>query len=148
MNLERLKDIPNGEKVQPTFSAAEFERRLTNLRKHMADDGLDAVLFTSYHNINYYSDFLYTSFGRHYFLVVTQNDATTVSANIDAGMPWRRSQAIERRLHRLAPRQLPVRRAAGARAPGRCGVAASGSRTTTSAPTCGPRSPTPCRGGP
>ena len=64
MNLERLKDIPNGEKVLPTFSPVEIERRLITLRKHMADDGLDAVLFTSYHNINYYSDFLYTSFGR------------------------------------------------------------------------------------
>ena len=92
MNLERLKDIPNGEKVRPTFSPAEYQRRLTNLRRHMAEDNLDAVVFTSYHNINYYSDFLYTAFGRNYFLVVTADDATTVSANIDAGMPWRRSQ--------------------------------------------------------
>ena len=91
MHLERLKDIPNGEKATPTFSAGEMERRLTNVRKLMAEDGLDAVLFTSYHNINYYSDFLYTSFGRHYFLVVTQDNSTTVSANIDAGMPWRRT---------------------------------------------------------
>lgn len=91
MNLERLKHIPNGDKVVPTFSAAEMERRLTALRKHMADDGLDAVVFTSYHNINYYSDFLYTAFGRPYALVVTQNGSTTVSANIDAGMPWRRT---------------------------------------------------------
>ena len=57
----------------------------------MADDGLDAVVFTSYHNMNYYSDFLYTAFGRPYALVVTPDSATTVSANIDAGMPWRRS---------------------------------------------------------
>ncbi|GAB3435641.1 M24 family metallopeptidase [Phycicoccus ginsengisoli] len=91
MNLERLKDIPNGEKVQPTFSAEEMESRLTKLRKVMADEGLDAVLFTSYHNINYYSDFLYTSFGRNYYLVVTPGSSTTVSANIDAGMPWRRT---------------------------------------------------------
>jgi creatinase len=91
MNLERLKDIPNGEKVVPTFSAGEMERRLGALRKQMADDGLDAVVFTSYHNINYYSDFLYTAFGRPYALVVTPEGATTVSANIDAGMPWRRS---------------------------------------------------------
>jgi len=91
MHLERLKDIPNGEKATPTFSAGEMERRLTNVRKLMAEDGLDAVLFTSYHNINYYADFLYTSFGRHYFLVVTQDNSTTVSANIDAGMPWRRT---------------------------------------------------------
>jgi creatinase len=91
MNLERLKNIPNGEKVVPTFSTAEMERRLLALRKHMAGDGLDAVVFTSYHNVNYYSDFLYTAFGRPYALVVTPDSATTVSANIDAGMPWRRT---------------------------------------------------------
>jgi creatinase len=57
----------------------------------MAEAGIDAVLFTSYHNIDYYSDFLYTSFGRPYGLVVTEDRNVTVSANIDAGMPWRRS---------------------------------------------------------
>jgi creatinase len=57
----------------------------------MAEAGIDAVLFTSYHNINYFSDFLYTSFGRPYGLVVTHEAHTTVSANIDAGQPWRRS---------------------------------------------------------
>ena len=77
MNLERLKNIPNGEKVVPTFSTAEMERRLLALRKHMAGDGLDAVVFTSYHNVNYYSDFLYTAFGRPYALVVTPDSATT-----------------------------------------------------------------------
>lgn len=91
MNLERLKDIPNGQKVSPTFSSEEMESRLTKLRKVMADEGLDAVVFTSYHNINYYSDFLYTSFGRNYYLVVTPESSTTVTANIDAGMPWRRT---------------------------------------------------------
>ncbi|ANS30014.1 Creatinase [Rhodococcus opacus] len=91
MNLERIKSIPNGEKVVPTFSPVEMDRRLVALRKHMADNGFDAVLFTSYHNINYYSDFLYTAFGRPYALVVSQDGSTTVSANIDAGMPWRRS---------------------------------------------------------
>ncbi|MEH3140310.1 MAG: M24 family metallopeptidase [Mycobacterium kyogaense] len=91
MNLERLKRIPNGDRVTPTFTAAEMEARLTTLRKQMADDGLAAVVFTSYHNINYYSDFLYTAFGRPYALVVTEESATTVSANIDAGMPWRRT---------------------------------------------------------
>ncbi|GCE36995.1 Creatinase [Rhodococcus wratislaviensis] len=91
MNLERIKSIPNGEKVVPTFSPVEMDRRLVALRKHMADNGVVAVLFTSYHNINYYSDFLYTAFGRPYALVVTQDSSTTVSANIDAGMPWRRT---------------------------------------------------------
>ncbi|BAH49756.1 M24 family metallopeptidase [Rhodococcus opacus] len=91
MNLERIKSIPNGEKVVPTFSPVEMDRRLVALRKHMADNGFDAAVFTSYHNVNYYSDFLYTAFGRPYALVVTQDSSTTVSANIDAGMPWRRS---------------------------------------------------------
>ncbi len=91
MNLERLKTIHNGEKVHSTFSVQEMERRVTALRKEMAESGVDAVLFTSYHNINYYSDFLFTSFGRNYGLVVTQDTHTTISANIDAGQPWRRS---------------------------------------------------------
>ena len=30
-------------------------------RSHMEAQSIDAVLFTSYHNINYYSDFLYCS---------------------------------------------------------------------------------------
>jgi creatinase len=91
MNLERLKTIHNGDKVHPTFSIQEMERRVTALRKEMAGSGVDAVLFTSYHNINYYSDFLFTSFGRNYALVITQDTNTTISANIDAGQPWRRS---------------------------------------------------------
>lgn len=89
--LARTKVIENGEKVQPTFSKAEMERRSTNLRRILAEKEIDAVLFTSYHNINYYSDFLYTAFGRKYGLVVTQDKHVTVSANIDGGMPWRRS---------------------------------------------------------
>jgi creatinase len=90
-DLPRTKIIRNGEKVTPTFSREEMERRTSALRKHMAENGIEAVLFTSYHNIDYYSDFLYTQFGRTYGLVVTQDRHVTVSANIDAGMPWRRS---------------------------------------------------------
>jgi creatinase len=89
--LERLKLIPNGEKVPLTFSDTEMERRLSLLRKVMADEGVDVGLLTSYHNVKYFSDFLYTSFGRPYAYVVTQDDQFTVTANIDAGMPWRRS---------------------------------------------------------
>jgi len=59
----------------------------------MAAEDIGAVLFTSIHNINYFSDFLYCAFGRPYGLVVTQDEATTISANIDAGQPWRRSLA-------------------------------------------------------
>ncbi|MEV7649844.1 aminopeptidase P family N-terminal domain-containing protein, partial [Arthrobacter sp. NPDC089319] len=68
--LERLKVLHNGEKQQLTFSDAEFERRLTGLRAIMAAKELDAVILTSYHGIKYYSDFLYTTFGRNYALVV------------------------------------------------------------------------------
>ncbi|QCU78914.1 M24 family metallopeptidase [Citricoccus sp. SGAir0253] len=89
--LERLKTLHNGEKQQLTFSDAEFERRLAGLRQIMAAKGLDAVILTSYHGIKYYSDFLYTTFGRNYGLVVTQDQSVTVTANIDAGMPWRTS---------------------------------------------------------
>src|SRR6478609_6432744 len=89
--LERLKVLNNGEKVSLTFSDAEFERRLAGLRRIMAAKDLDAVVLTSYHGIKYYSDFLFTYFGRSYALVVTADDQVTVTANIDAGMPWRRS---------------------------------------------------------
>jgi creatinase len=89
--LERLKVLHNGEKVPLTFSDAEFERRLAGLRQIMAAKDLDAVVLTSYQGIKYYSDFLFTYFGRSYALVVTPDDQVTVTANIDAGMPWRRS---------------------------------------------------------
>jgi len=90
-DLERTKVLNNGEKVTPTFSRTEMKRRNDNLRRILAEQDIDAVLFTSYHNINYYSDFLFTAFGRNYGLVVTQEQHVTVSANIDGGMPWRRS---------------------------------------------------------
>ena len=90
-DLPDLKQIPNGEKVRGTFSDAEMQGRLARLRVVMAERGIDAALFTSIHNVNYYSDFLYCSFGRPYGLVVTQEAATSISANIDAGQPWRRT---------------------------------------------------------
>lgn len=81
----------NGEKAPLPFSDAEYERRLSKLRSIMAQHDVTAVLLTSMHNIAYYSGFLYCSFGRPYGCVVTQDACTTVSANIDAGQPWRRS---------------------------------------------------------
>jgi len=65
--------------------------RLERLRAHMAREGIDAALFTSIHNINYFADFVYCSFGRSYGLVVTGEGSTTISANIDGGQPWRQS---------------------------------------------------------
>jgi creatinase len=89
--VDQIKKIENGPKVVPTFSEAEMAGRLARLRAAMAERGIEAAIFTSYHNINYYADFLYCSFGRPYALVVTHDRATTVSANIDGGQPWRRS---------------------------------------------------------
>ena len=83
--------LPNGEKVPPMFSPREMDRRLAALRTLMEELDLEAVLFTSYHNINYYGDFLYCAFGRPYGLIVTQNSQTSVSANIDYGQPHRRT---------------------------------------------------------
>ncbi len=59
-----LIEIPNGEKVAPTFSDEEMRRRLEKLRNHMTVNSVDAVALTSYHNINYFSDFVYCKFGR------------------------------------------------------------------------------------
>jgi creatinase len=89
--LLRLQKMHNGDKVKPTFSAAEMERRQNGLRRAMEELKLDAALLTSYHNINYFSDFLYCYFGRKYAFIVTESKAISVSAGIDAGQPWRRT---------------------------------------------------------
>ena len=81
----------NGEKAPLPFSKAEYNTRLARLRAVMAARDIPVVLLTSMQNIAYYSGFLYCSFGRAYGCVVTQEACTTVSANIDAGQPWRRS---------------------------------------------------------
>jgi len=90
-DLPDTKSIPNGDRVQGTFSEAEMDARLSALRELMGRQALDAVLFTSIHNVNYYSDFLYCSFGRPYGLVITGERSTSISANIDAGQPGRRT---------------------------------------------------------
>ena len=82
--------IRNGEKAPLPFSAAEYERRLASLRATMAARDIPVALFTSMHNVAYYSGFLYCSFGRPYGCIVTSDRCITISANIDAGQPWRR----------------------------------------------------------
>ena len=57
-----------------------MQRRLDMIRRHMETNGIDACVFTSYHNIHYYSDFLYCYFGRPYALIVTPSKTTSVSA--------------------------------------------------------------------
>ena len=91
MNMPKTKLIPNGDNIVHTFTDTEYKNRQARLRQHMAANNIDAVIFSSIHGINYYSDFLYCSFGRPYALVVTQDKATTVTANIDGGQPWRRT---------------------------------------------------------
>ncbi len=89
--MDDIIKIENGEKPTPAFSLAEMTSRVDRLRSLLAEKNVDAVLFTSYHNINYYSGFLFCSFGRPYGLVVTADKAVTITANIDGGQPWRRS---------------------------------------------------------
>lgn len=89
--LLRLQKMHNGQKVKPTFSATEMQRRQDGLRKILVDMKLDAAVLTSYHNINYYSDFMFCYFGRKYAFVVTDKRAVSISAGIDAGQPWRRT---------------------------------------------------------
>ncbi len=91
LNMPSYINIPNGEKPTPTFSASEMQRRIDSLRVLMSTLNIDTVLMTSYHNINYYSDFLYCAFGRKYGLVITHDNQTTVTANIDGGQPYRRT---------------------------------------------------------
>ncbi|CUH79365.1 aminopeptidase P family protein [Tropicibacter naphthalenivorans] len=78
-----------GERVLP-FAPAEYDQRLAGLRALMREAGVDACVFTSMHNIAYYSGFLYCAFGRPYGLVVTDTESVTISAGIDAAQPWRR----------------------------------------------------------
>ena len=72
------------------FAPEEYAQRLQGLRAIMVREGVDVVVFTSMHNIAYYSGFLYCSFGRPYGLVVTLQDTVTLSAGIDGAQPWRR----------------------------------------------------------
>lgn len=81
----------NGEKEFSPFSDTEMARRQNELRDWMAKNDVDASLFTSYHCINYYSGWLYCYFGRKYGMVIDQKNATTISAGIDGGQPFRRS---------------------------------------------------------
>jgi len=81
----------NGEKSPLLFTTEEYDRRLKNLRKMMADEGLSTVVFTSIHNIAYFSNYVYLSMGRPYALVVTMDKSTSVSALVDGGQPWRRT---------------------------------------------------------
>ena len=83
--------LKNGEKAKLPFSNEEYNKRLIKLRSIMDKDNLDMIILTSMHNIAYYSGFIYCSFGRPYGCIITENKIVTISANIDASQPWRRS---------------------------------------------------------
>lgn len=91
MSMPDIIELANGQKVKGTFSTHEMQRRLSGLRAIMEADSIDAVILTSIHNINYYGDFLYCSFGRQYALVVTPSQSFLITTNIDGGQGWRRS---------------------------------------------------------
>lgn len=90
-DMIRTYEMNNGDKAFSPFSAAEMDGRQNRLRTLMADRQIDACLFTSYHNICYYSGFVYCYFGRKYGFLVTDTEATTIAAGIDGGQPWRRT---------------------------------------------------------
>jgi len=80
----------NGDRAPLPFADTEYQARLNGLRAAMDQLGVGACVLTSMQNIAYYSGFLYCAFGRPYALVVTETEAVTISAGIDAGQPWRR----------------------------------------------------------
>ncbi len=91
MERPNFFSLKNGEKVKLPFSNEEYKRRLDSLRNVMSNNNLNMIILSSMHNIAYYSGFIYCSFGRPYACVITKNKISTISANIDASQPWRRS---------------------------------------------------------
>jgi len=83
--------LKNGDKAKLPFTDQEYQKRLINLRTTMSKNNLDMIILTSMHNIAYYTGFIYCAFGRPYGCIVTTNKISTISANIDASQPWRRS---------------------------------------------------------
>ena len=83
--------LENGKKVKLPFSKEEYSSRIFKLRTEMDRNNLDMIILTSMHNVAYYTGFIYCSFGRPYGCLITKNKISTISANIDASQPWRRS---------------------------------------------------------
>jgi len=84
-------DLKNGKKAKLPFSDKEYKNRLNKIRETMSKKKVDMVILTSMHNIAYYTGFIYCSFGRPYGCLITEKKIVTISANIDASQPWRRS---------------------------------------------------------
>jgi len=84
-------ELKNGSKVKLPFTETEYQNRLKKIRNVMYEKNIEMTILTSIHNIAYYTGFIYCSFGRPYGCIVTQEKIVTISANIDASQPWRRS---------------------------------------------------------
>ena len=84
-------ELKNGNKAKLPFSDQEYKNRVIKIREAMSKKKIDMVILTSMHNIAYYTGFIYCSFGRPYGCVITEKKIVTISANIDASQPWRRS---------------------------------------------------------
>lgn len=70
----------------PIFSQAEMERRITNLRRQMAAQGLDCVIATSYPAFYYLSGVPIHSFGRPMAaLIPIEGEAAIVQSIIEQG---------------------------------------------------------------
>jgi creatinase len=91
MERPNFFELKNGSKVKLPFTDKEYKNRSNKLREEMSKNNHDMIILTSMHNIAYYTGFIYCSFGRPYGCVITNKKVVTVSANIDAGQPWRRS---------------------------------------------------------
>ena len=91
ISMNRVFEVHNGDKSYSPFTDVEMGRRQSNVRKWQEANNVDACLFTSYHCINYYSGFMYCYFGRKYGFVIDDKNATSISAGIDGGQPWRRT---------------------------------------------------------
>ena len=84
-------ELKNGSRAKLPFTDQEYRNRLDKIRKAMSKKKIDMVILTSMHNIAYYTGFIYCSFGRPYGCIITEKKIITISANIDASQPWRRS---------------------------------------------------------
>ena len=93
MERPNFFELKNGSKVKLPFTDREYKNRISKIREVMSNKNLDMIMLTSMHNIAYYTGFIYCSFGRTYTCVITQKKIVTISANIDAGQPWRRSHS-------------------------------------------------------
>jgi len=91
MERPNFFELKNGNKAKLPFSDKEYKNRLNKIRETMSKKKVDMVILTSMHNIAYYTGFIYCSFGRPYGCLITEKKIVTISANIDASQPWRRS---------------------------------------------------------